>query len=109
MPPFLRTPLLPDKSDLTQGSATIHLIDLKVIPNAKRNQIAGTLGQRLKIKVSSPPEAGKANLAVCKLIARQLKIKNTQVVLIAGQSSPEKTVEIRGLTSQEIRHRIGSA
>ncbi len=68
------------------------LIRVKVVPGASRQEIAGPLGDRLKVRVSAPPEAGRANKAVCALIARALGVKPKQVSIEAGRSSPEKTI-----------------
>ncbi len=70
------------------------LIRVKAVPGASRQDIAGPLGDRLKIRVSAPPEGGRANKAVCVLIARALGVKPKQVSIEAGRSSPEKTVRV---------------
>ena len=69
-------------------------IRLKVVPGSRKTEIAGTYGDRLKIKVSAPPEDGKANAAVCDLLARTLGISPRDVTIIAGATSPEKLVRI---------------
>ena len=45
------------------------LIRVKVVPGASRAGIAGVLGDRLKVRVSAPAEGGRANKAVCAVIA----------------------------------------
>ena len=55
------------EADLTQT--------IKVVPNARKDEIVGLVGQRLHVRVSAPPEWGKANKAVCKLIANSQKTK----------------------------------
>lgn len=81
--------------------ATAHGLELrlKVVPGASRSQIAGILGDRLKLRIAAPPEAGKANRAVIQLIATWLG--TTRVTIIAGQTHAEKTVLIAGLTRLE--------
>jgi len=44
----------------------------QAVPGASRSGIAGVLGDRLKVRISAPPEAGKANDAICELIAQAL-------------------------------------
>ena len=60
------------------------------------------LGERLKIRISAPPEAGKANKAICKLIAKSLSIRPSAVTIHAGHTNPEKTVQIIGQTTKHI-------
>lgn len=67
---------------------------LKVVPGASRSQIAGLLGDRLKVRIAAPPEAGKANRAVLDLLADWLG--TTELTLIAGQTHAEKTVLVAG-------------
>jgi uncharacterized protein (TIGR00251 family) len=75
---------------------------VKVVPNAKRAGVAGMLGERVKLRVAQPPEDGKANQAVCALLATELNIKITAVQITAGLSAREKTVQIDGLTFEEV-------
>lgn len=79
------------------------MFGLKVIPGAKRTEIAGEYGDRLKVRVAAPPEGGRANAAVIRLIARKLGLRESDVRIIAGQSSPLKTVEIRGIWADTAR------
>jgi uncharacterized protein len=70
---------------------------VKAVPGAKRDEIVGRLGDRLKIRVSAPPEGGKANEAICELIAAELGIKSREVRVVSGHSRAEKTIEIDGV------------
>ncbi len=81
-------------------------IDIKAVPNASRDQIVGWLGQSLKIRVQCPPEDGRANQRLCKLLAAHLELSKDAVSVVTGQTSPHKTVEIRGLSVEEFRMRI---
>ena len=75
-------------------------ISIKVIPNAKQNEIAedwfDDAGARiLKIRVNQPPEDGKANKAAIELLAKYLKVKKSAVSIISGETSRNKIVEIQ--------------
>lgn len=72
------------------------LIRVKVVPASRRDQIVGVLGDRLKVKVSAPPEGGRANRAVCALLAGALGARGGEVV--GGQTSAEKTVRLAGVS-----------
>lgn len=82
-------------------------LDVKVVPGARRDQIAGPLGDRLKVRVSAPPEDGRANKAVCGLIAGVLGLRASEVTVIAGPASPEKTLRIAGRTAEQVRAALG--
>lgn len=77
----------------TEGGVSIAI---KAVPNASRNKIAGLLGDRLKIAVAAPPEAGKANIAICKLLAKVLGVPVRDVSVTAGHTQPLKRVHVAG-------------
>ncbi len=70
---------------------------VKVVPGASRSRVVGMLGDRLKLAVAAPPEQGKANKAVCKLLADVLGVSLRDVAVTAGQSQPLKTLTISGM------------
>lgn len=80
---------------------------VKVVPKASRDEIVGWLGDALKISVTAPPVRGQANDAVVELVARALGIPRARVTVVAGASTARKTLEIEGLTIEEVRERIG--
>lgn len=84
------------------------LLRLKVVPGSSRDAVAGVLGDRLKVKVAAAPEAGKANAAVCELLAQVLRVKPRDIVVEAGATSPEKTVRVRGITLRDASARLGA-
>lgn len=74
------------------------MIRVKAVPGASRDQIAGLLGDRLKIRVAAPPEGGKANQAICLVIAKALGVGKREVSVEAGHASPEKSIRASGVT-----------
>ncbi len=76
-------------------------ISIKVVPGASRSEVAGWLGDALKVRISEPPEKGKANKALCKLLALELGIATDSVKVVAGESSPRKTVEFEGVNQEQ--------
>lgn len=82
------------------------VLAIKVVPNSSRDQIAGMLGEELKVKVAQPPEDGKANKAVEALLAKTFGITAGHVQVIAGHSQPHKKVLIVGPDEKTIRDKI---
>jgi len=72
------------------------LLSIKAVPGASRDALGGELGGRLKVRVAAPPEGGKANEAICELVARALGVKARQVSVELGRSNPEKVVRVTG-------------
>jgi uncharacterized protein (TIGR00251 family) len=81
-------------------------LPVKVIPGSSRSGIAGWLGGMLRVRVTAPAERGKANAAVEDLLREVLDLPRAGVRIVAGGSSPRKTVEIVGLSESEIRKRL---
>jgi uncharacterized protein (TIGR00251 family) len=71
---------------------------IKAVPGASRDQIAGLVGDRLKVRVSAPPEGGKANRAICVLRARTLRVKKNQVSVESGATNSDKIVRVQGVS-----------
>ena len=74
------------------------LLHVKVVPNSSRTQLAGTLGNALKIKIAQPPEDGKANKAVIQFLAETLHLPQNNITLVSGQTRPQKTLQLVGIT-----------
>jgi uncharacterized protein len=69
---------------------------LKVVPKASRDRVVGWVGDRLKVQVTAAPERGKANDAVLDVLAAALGLPRSRVRIVAGETSPLKTVEVDG-------------
>ena len=71
-------------------------IRIKVVPGARRESVAGLLGDRWKLRVSAPPEDGRANQAVIELLAASLNTVPRNLELLSGQTSREKLIMVHG-------------
>ena len=81
-------------------------ITVKVVPNASRDRIVGPLGDALKIQVAAPPERGRANAAVERLLAKALGVKQKDVSVARGMSNPRKVVLVAGVSIERIQDRL---
>jgi hypothetical protein len=77
-----------------------------VKPRARTEEVLGIYGDALKLSVKEAPERGKANEAVCRLLARTLRLPGSAVSIAAGEGSQDKTVRVDGLGADECRARI---
>jgi uncharacterized protein (TIGR00251 family) len=77
------------------------LIDLYVQPGAKVSQICGLHGERLKLKISSPPVDGKANSEVIEFFSKILGLTKHDVKIVSGDKSRNKRVAV-AVVSEEI-------
>jgi uncharacterized protein len=82
---------------------------VRVQARARRNEIAGERGGSLLVRVTAPPVEGKANAAVCKLLADRLGLPPGRVAVVRGASSRDKLVEIDGIEAGELRRLLDVA
>ncbi len=70
-------------------------LKIKVIPSSSKDCLVGWLQDALKVKVKAPPEKGKANKAVIKVLEKSLALAKGSVTIAGGATSCHKIVEIR--------------
>jgi uncharacterized protein (TIGR00251 family) len=87
-------------------SAPASTLAIKAIPNAPRTEIAGWLGDALKIKVHAPALEGRANDELCVFLAEKLGLPKRAVTLLQGEKSRQKVVHIAGLAPAALRQRL---
>jgi len=89
------------KSDANGASFAV-----KVHPRAKRNAVAGELGDALKLSLTAPPVEGKANQACIEFVAELLRVPKSSVSIASGETSRQKVIRVIGLSAAEVRSRL---
>ena len=80
-------------TDLRGFAEPSRIFAVRVTPNASREQV--TLdGERFLVRVTCPPEDGKANKAVTKLLAKTLGVPPTRLTLVKGQTGRDKLFQV---------------
>jgi len=82
---------------------------LRVAPGAARAGVVGRHGDAWKVRVTAPPEDGRANDAVLRLLADTLAVPRNAVLLVSGHGSRDKIVELMGLEPLQIEQRLAAA
>jgi uncharacterized protein (TIGR00251 family) len=82
-------------------------LKIKVVPGASRSGICGWLDDHLKVRISQPPEKGKANAALEAIICQALNLPAGSAKVVAGTASTRKTLEIHGLSPLEVEKYLG--
>lgn len=70
------------------------LLNIRVIPRSKKNEIIDLGNNRLKVKVTSPPEGGRANKELVESLARYYTKAKSSITITKGIRSRDKIVEI---------------
>ncbi|MCE5192082.1 MAG: DUF167 domain-containing protein [Actinomycetia bacterium] len=76
-------------------------------PKAGADEIVGWRDGELLVRVTAPPEDGKANAAVCKLLAKALGVPKSAVRVTRGDTSRHKTVEAEGIEPLAAERALG--
>ena len=82
------------------------LLAIRVQPRAKRTEVVGEREGVVVIRVNAPPVDGKANAAVCKLVAKRVGVPRGAVTVVRGESSRDKTLRIAGATPGAVRRAL---
>ena len=82
-------------------------VEVRVQPRASRDRLDGFRDGALRVRVGAPPERGKANASVLRLLAKTLGIARRRVTLVRGETFPHKTRPDRGHDRGEVSGRGG--
>jgi uncharacterized protein (TIGR00251 family) len=82
-------------------------LEVRVIPNAPRNEVVGWHGGALKVKVHAPALEGRANAELCEFLASHLGLPRRAVTLLRGEKSRRKVLRIAGFGAAEMQRRFG--
>ncbi len=89
-------------TDAQKGAA----FTVRVVPRASKNEIAGQVGEIIKIRLTAPPVEGKANIALIEFLAEQLDVRKSQIEIVAGEKSRDKVVSVLGMSPAEVEERL---
>jgi uncharacterized protein len=85
------------------------LLNLHVSPGAKSTSVEGLYGEgSIKLKVAAPPVGGKANAEVERFLSKLLGVPRSNVTIIRGASSRDKTVLLSGATQAETHEALAA-
>lgn len=70
------------------------LITVKIVPNARKNEVAGFHDGIAKIKIHAVPDKGKANEELVLYLSELLQIPKSCITIISGHTSRIKTIKI---------------
>jgi uncharacterized protein (TIGR00251 family) len=83
-------------------------LKVRVIPNARKNEVVACTGDEIRLKVKAPAVEGKANAALIEYLAELMEVPRSKIRLKAGEKARTKIIEIDGPTPDEVRERIRS-
>ncbi len=76
---------------------------VKVQPGARRNEVLGFQGEVLRLRVTAPPERGRANEAVIEMLAEVLGLPKSRLAVVTGAASRNKVIAVEGLDEASVK------
>ena len=85
---------------------TAELVAIRVQPRASRDQVQGLRDGAIAIQLKAPPVDREANAALLRFVARALGVRPRSVVLVRGQTSRMKWIQVEGLTAEAVQEQL---
>jgi len=82
---------------------TTAMVSVHAQPGAGRSEVVGRHGTAIKIRVAAPPEDGRANDAILKVLADGFGLAPSAVEVAQGTSSRTKAFRIAGVDATMVR------
>ena len=76
---------------------------VRVQPRAKRSEVVGEREGSIVVRVAAPPVDGKANEALCALVAAAAGVPRTRVRVVRGAHRREKVIAVEGVAGEDVR------
>jgi uncharacterized protein (TIGR00251 family) len=89
---------------VSAGEATLAV---RVQPGARRDEVVGVRDGVLVARVSAPALQGRANQAVCRLVAAHLGMRRSQVSIARGERSRDKLLRVQGIDPLALEAMLG--
>ena len=84
------------------------MLQVKVHPGAKRNEITGFTGGALQVKIAAPPEKGRANKELTDFLSQLLDVTKSSICIVKGETGRSKLISVEGLNTAEIIKRLSA-
>lgn len=89
------------------GGMSKSTISVRVRAGARRDGVAGVRNGVLHVLVAAPAHEGRANRALCRLLAERLDVAPSRVVIARGRHAREKLVEVDGIDQATVDRALG--
>ena len=82
-------------------------IAVRLRPGASRDALLGLRDGVLQARVSAPPVDGRANAALCRLVAKRAGVAPSKVSVLRGERSREKLLLVEGVEEPALLAALG--
>jgi uncharacterized protein (TIGR00251 family) len=82
-------------------------IRIRALPNAKKTEVIGVTGDRVKIRLHAPPVDGKANKELISFLAKTIGFRKSACTITQGETSRDKTAFVHDVSPQQVKSALG--
>jgi len=79
---------------------------VRVIPRARKSEIAGWRDDALVVRLTASPVQGAANRLLVRFLAKQLNLRPADISIVSGETARNKVLHLEGLSPEELRERL---
>ncbi len=79
------------------------VLKVKVVAGSRVDKIMGWQQGVLKVKIAAPAQQSRANQRLLGFLAKVLSLSKSRFVIIKGEKSPEKEIEIEGVSFEQLQ------
>jgi uncharacterized protein (TIGR00251 family) len=72
-------------------------IAVRLRPRGRADELIGVKDGVLQARVSAPPVDGRANRALCRLVAKRVGVAPSRVSVVRGEKSRDKLLRVEGV------------
>jgi uncharacterized protein (TIGR00251 family) len=80
---------------------------VRLQPRARRDEVVGERAGAGVVRVTAPPVDGKANRALCALVAKAAGVAPSRVSVVRGHAARDKVVHVEGVDEEALRRALG--
>jgi len=80
---------------------------VRLRPRGHTDELLGFEDGVLPARVSAPPVDGKANKALCRLVAKRAGVAPSRVSVVRGEKSRQKLLLVEGIDEADLKARLG--
>lgn len=84
-------------------------LPVRVQPRSRSNVLAALRDGVVIVRVTAPPLDGRANDAVCELLAAVLGVRRSSLTIVRGERARDKVIAIDGLDQSAVDAAIATA
>jgi len=82
-------------------------VRIRVRAGARREELVATDDGWIVARVTAPAHEGRANKALCRLVAKRLRIAPSNLAIVRGARSREKLLRVEGMDQASVDAELG--